>query len=78
MVFSVIFLRPNSKGSAQVEAALIIPLVVLIIVGMIELGTLLEKKVETSSLQHASEAAVITEGGTFPAETILRGKWYFK
>ena len=77
-MFSVICLRPNSRGSAQVEAAIIIPLVILLIAGMIELGMLLENKVEISSFQHAAEASDITDGGRFPAEVILRGKWYFK
>ena len=60
------------------EAALIIPLVILLIVGMIELGMTLEERVQTSSIQHAAQAEDITDGGRFPAEIILRGKWYFK
>ena len=68
----------DSRGSAQVEAALIIPLVILLIVGMIELGMTLEERVQTSSIQHAAQAEDITDGGRFPAEIILRGTWYFK
>ncbi len=68
----------GSEGSAQVEAALIIPLVILIVVGMIKLGTLLCEKVETSSSEHAAYAQELTEGGRIPAEKILRGRWYIK
>ena len=78
MVSSVICLKLNSRGSAQVEAALIIPLVILLTAGMIGLGMTLEEKVQTSSIQHAAQAADITDGGKFPAEAILRGKWYIK
>ena len=60
------------------EAALIIPLVILIIVGMIEIGMTLEERVQISSTEHAAQAADITDGGRFPAEAILRGKWYIK
>ena len=60
------------------EAALIIPLVILIVVGMIKLGTQLVGKVEVSSSEHAAYAQELTEGGKLPAEKILRGRWYIK
>ena len=75
---SVIFSGLNSRGSAQVEAALIIPLVILLIAGMIELGMTLEERVRISSIRNAEQAENIIDGGRFPAEAILRGKWYFK
>ena len=68
------FFERGSEGNAQVEATLIIPLVVL----MIKLGTLLCEKVETSSSEHAAYAQELTEGGRLPAEKILRGRWYIK
>ena len=46
--------------------------------GGVELGMTLEERVQTSSIQHAAQAEDITDGGRFPAEIILRGKWYFK
>ena len=74
----MIFSGLNSRGSAQVEAALIIPLVILLIAGMIELGMTLEERVRISSIRNAEQAENIIDGGRFPAEAILRGKWYFK
>ena len=60
------------------EAALLIPLVILIIAGMIRLGGQLCEKVETSSAAHAAYAVELTEGGKLPPEKILRGRWYLK
>ena len=69
---------PSSRGSAEVEAALILPLVILIIVGMVKLSVTLCSKVELGSLAGSEAASSIAEGGTIPAESILRGRWYFK
>ena len=60
------------------EAALIIPLVILIIAGMIELGWKLCEKVEISSSEHTVYARELTEGGKLPPDKILRGRWYIK
>ena len=60
------------------EAALLIPLVILIVAGMIKLGTALCSKVEASSGEHQQYAVELTEGGKLPAERILRGRWYLK
>ena len=66
------------RASAQVEAALILPLVILIIAGMIRLGTSMFMRVTESSAENCIKAAVLSEGGIIPAESILRGRWYFK
>ena len=66
------------RASTQVEAALIIPLVILIIAGMIRLGTAMFERVAVSSAENCIKAAVLSEGGLLPAESILRGRWYFK
>ena len=66
------------RASAQVEAALIIPLVVLITVGMVRLGTAMFGRVAESSAENCVKAASLSEGGRIPAESILRGRWYFK
>jgi len=71
-------LSDPSRGSAQVEAAMIIPLVVLLIAGMLKLGIHLSEKVETSSAGHSAAAENIIDGGALPAESILRGRWYIK
>ena len=67
-----------TKGSAQVEAAIIVPLVILLIVGMLKLGLQLEEMVEISSMAHSAASADIVDGGSLPAESILRGRWYIK
>ena len=69
---------PSSKGSAQVEAALIIPLVILIIAGMINLCTALFGKTAESSAEGSAAASVLAEGGAVPTESILRGRWLLK
>ena len=68
----------NSRGSAQVEAALILPLVILIIVGMVKLGVRMQARVAENSAQNSLKASVLAEGGTIPTETILRGRWHIK
>ena len=71
-------LSSDSRGSAQVEAALIIPLAVLVIVGMLRLSTTLFYKVSESSVMNSAAAAELAEGGKLPVEKILRGRWYLK
>ena len=66
------------RASAQVEAALIIPLVILIIAGMIRLGTSLYFRVTESSAENCLKAQVLADGGVIAAESILRGRWYIK
>jgi len=66
------------RGSAEVEAALIIPLAVLVIAGMIKLGTQLFDRTVESSLKNTQAAAELVEGGKLSTESILRGRWYLK
>ena len=66
------------RGSAQVEAALIIPLVILIVAGMIKIGMTLEQKVIVSSAENCAAAELLSRGGKIPTESILRGRWYIK
>ncbi len=72
------FSVPASRGSAEVEAALIIPLVILIIVGMVKLGIQLYEKVDLSSAEHQLYAEELANGGKIPEESVLRARWYFK
>ena len=60
------------------EAALLFPLVILMIAGMIRLGGQLCEKVQKSSSEHTAYAIELTEGGKLPPEMILRGRWYIK
>ena len=66
------------RASAQVEAALIIPLVILIIAGMIRLGTELYSRTAESSAVNVSYAEKLVCGGAIPTESILRGRWHIK
>ena len=68
----------SSRGSAEVEAALIIPLAVLVIAGMIRLSTELFDRTAAESVSNAQSAAELVEGGKLPTESILRGRWYLK
>ena len=70
--------QASLRASAEVEAALIIPLVILIIAGMVKLGAALYAKVYESSAENCIKAEVLAGGGLIPAESILRGRWYFK
>ena len=70
--------RPGLRASAEVEAALILPLVILIIAGMIRLGSAMLAHVAESSAENCLQASVLSGGGLLPAEAILRGRWYFK
>ena len=69
---------PGSRGSAQVEAAILIPLVILVVAGMIKLSTELFDKVVVSSENGCSHASALATGGVVATESILRGRWHFK
>ena len=66
------------RASAQVEAALIVPLVILIIAGMVRLGSAMLARVAESSGENCIKAELLSGGGYVPAESLLRGRWYFK
>lgn len=78
MFLKILCAQDFNRGSALVQASIIIPLIVLIIVGMISLGNDLCEKVETSSAEHCAAVEDIIDGGTIPPESVIRGKWYFK
>jgi len=68
----------SSRGSAQVEAALIIPLTVLIIVGMVKLSVSMYGRVTESSQAGSAAAELLSDGGLVPVESVLRGRWHIK
>ena len=68
----------SSGGSVEVEAALILPLTILVIVGMMRLSTTLYEKTAAASLENSRAAQELVEGGALPTESILRGRWYLK
>lgn len=68
----------SRKGSSTVEAALVIPLLILIIVGLISAGIRLEKRVEDSSSDHVYEARDILGSKLDNPEKIVRAKWVIR
>lgn len=67
---------PGSKrGSASIEASLVIPLLILIIAGLIKIGTVFEKRVIDESLRCRAEGAQISEDSLTNTEDIIRGRW---
>ena len=60
------------------DAVLIIPLAVLVIVGMIRLSTQLFDRTAADSTSNAESAAELVDGGKLSTESILRGRWYLK
>ena len=66
-------LRLNgSRGSAMVEAAMVFPLVILIVAGVIMTGLKMYSHVRADAVFHKSEAQAEL---MITAEDILRGKW---
>ncbi len=66
------------SGSSAVEAALIYPLIILIIAGLISIGSDMSGKVVSSSAAHALAARESCEDETVSAEDIMRGRWIFR
>ena len=66
--------RETSKGSASVEAALIIPLVMLTIAVMFSIGLRMLQKVKINAETNRAYAQDILYP-LFPAENALRIKW---
>lgn len=64
-----------NRGSALVEAAMIVPLVILIIMGIVKMSITLTDNVEIASLEHKQQAVKITEATGARGEQVLRGKW---
>ena len=54
------------------------PLVILIIAGMVRLGSAMFARVAESSGENCIKAELLSGGGYVPAESLLRGRWYFK
>lgn len=68
----------SHRGSSTVEAALVIPLLILIIAGLISVGIRLEKRVEDSSSYHVYEARDVLDSKFENPEKIVRAKWVIR
>lgn len=68
----------SKKGSSTVEAALLIPLLILIIVTLVNAGIKLEKRVEESSKEHVYSAEDVLKSKIDNPEKIIRARWVIK
>ena len=66
------------RGSAQVEAAMIVPLLILIIAMIIRVGIGQTDSVQVNADRHREQAAGICAGKACSPENLLRGKWMLK
>ena len=65
----------TKRGSATVEAALVIPLLILIIALIICAGIKYEKHVEESSNEHIQAADEVLVDDLTNIEDVVRGRW---
>ena len=74
---SATFLKRISdpEGSAVVEAALVFPLVVLIIAGVIGLSLDVMEETRADALRHRTEARAALDPRILSTENIMRGVW---
>ncbi len=72
-----IFLKRISdrQGSAAVEAALVFPLVVLLIAGLTGLSLQILEDTEADAMRHRNEAVDALDFSMVSTENILRGGW---
>ncbi len=68
-------MRNSKRGSAIVEAAIIIPILILIIVLMLKLTVQTQEKVRILSLDHEAFQADMMKDTLFNVEDILRTGW---
>jgi hypothetical protein len=76
-MYSVTFLKRISdpEGSAIVEAALVFPLVVLLIAGLTGLSLQVLDETKTDALRHRTEAIEALDPKILSTENIMRGVW---
>lgn len=65
----------DPEGSAVVEAALVFPLVVLLIAGLTGLSLQVLEETKTDALRHREEAREQLDPRILSTENILRGVW---
>ena len=65
----------DTSGSAVVEAALVYPLVVLILAGLISLSLNIMEQTGADAARHREEALRSLEPGLLTTENVLRGVW---
>ena len=65
----------DAEGSAVVEAALVFPLVVMIIAGVISLSLGVMEETKADALRHRTEARETLDPRILSTENIMRGVW---
>ena len=65
----------DPEGSAAVEAAMVFPLVVLIIAGVIGLSLGVLEETREDALRHRTEAREALDPRILSTENIMRGVW---
>ena len=68
----------SKKGSAIVEAAMVLPVVILIIAAIIDCGLKLYSDVKLGSETHIAEADADIEGKELDVPDIFRTGWVFR
>ncbi len=71
-------IRQPRRGSAIVEAAVIFPVVILVMLGIIRASMFLYSEVREDSLRHRQQLNEDMEQRRWAAEDIMRGKWVLK
>ena len=67
----------SKRGSANVEAAMILPVLILIIAGMISCSFTLMGRVKDASDSDLEKHEKFMTNMLFTTEDLLRGKWAF-
>ena len=68
-------MRISKRGSVFVEAAIVIPILVLIIAGLIRVSFTLMDRVKQGSEEILQQNRQMQENENLTTEDILRGKW---
>lgn len=68
----------SRNGSATVQAAMIFPVLILIVAGMISIGLSMYEDVKSDSQLHRDEMLSEVNAGGIDISLIMRGKWILK
>lgn len=68
----------SKKGNANIEAALVIPLLVIIIAMIMKMAVVLEIRVDESSREHYADAKEVLKDTLTNTEDFMRGRWTLK
>jgi len=75
LIILMVLISNSKKGSSTVEAALVLPVLILIIVSIISASMRYEKDIESTSLMHLTRAYEGIEDTSSNPEDIVRARW---